>query len=149
MTDDSAKIFFQSFLQEAVVSSSGRAGMSTLCCCPSSIPLLTMASPTLQGALKDGSGEAVVVCDMPEPCRLPSLDSCQKRFLWTNKKVDLAPHLFTGLVLQAGDAEKFPQALGFKSLDLLFILFPFSSQWPSSHGPSLFSVHFCWQLGRS
>ena len=28
----------------------------------------------LQGALKDGFGEAVVVCDMPEPCKFPSLD---------------------------------------------------------------------------
>ena len=27
--------------------------------------LPTTASPTLQGALKDGSGEAVVACDMP------------------------------------------------------------------------------------
>ena len=29
-------------------------------------PLPTMASPTFQGALKGGSGEAVVACDMPE-----------------------------------------------------------------------------------
>ena len=25
--------------------------------------------------------------DMPEPCTLPSLDSCQKRFLWIHKGV--------------------------------------------------------------
>ena len=55
-----------------------------------------------------------MVCDMPEPCK--SLDSCQKRFLWTYKKVDLAPHPVVGLVLQVGDAEKFPQALDFESL---------------------------------
>ena len=30
--------------------------------------LRTTASPTLQGALKDGFGVAVVVCDMPKPC---------------------------------------------------------------------------------
>ena len=36
-------------------------------------PLPTMASPTLQGALKNGLGEAVVTCDMPEPCQFPSL----------------------------------------------------------------------------
>ena len=36
-------------------------------------PLLTTASPTLQGVLKDGFGEAVVACDMPEPCKFPSL----------------------------------------------------------------------------
>ena len=31
-------------------------------------PLPTTALPTLQGVLKDGFGEAVVACDMPEPC---------------------------------------------------------------------------------
>ena len=74
-----------------------------------------MALPTLQGALKDGLGEVVVACDMPEPCKFPSLDSCQKRFLWTHKEVDLAP--VVGLVLQAGDTEKFPR-VGFESLAL-------------------------------
>ena len=58
-----------------------------------------------------------MACDMPEPCKFPSLDSCQKRYQWTHKKVDLAPHPVVGLVLQAGDAEKFPRALGFKGLD--------------------------------
>ena len=74
-------------------------------------PLLTKASPTLQGALKDGFGEAFKACDMPEPCKYPSLDSCQKRSVWSHKEVDLAPHPVVGLVLQVGDAEKFPQAL--------------------------------------
>ena len=37
--------------------------------------------------------------------------------MWAHKEVDLAPHLGIGLVFQAGDAEKFPQALGLKSLD--------------------------------
>ena len=45
------------------------------------IPPPTKGSPCLQGALKDGFGEAVVACDMPEPCKFPSLDSCQERFL--------------------------------------------------------------------
>ena len=57
---------------------------------------------------------------MPEPRKFPSLDSCQKRFLWTHKEVDLAPRPVVGLVLQAGDTEKFPQALGFESLDPIF-----------------------------
>ena len=57
---------------------------------------------------------------MPEPCTFPTLDSCQKRFLWTHKEVDLAPHPIVGLVLQVGDAEKFPDALGFESLDPFF-----------------------------
>ena len=79
-----------------------------------------MASPTIQGALKNGFGEAVVACDMPEPSKFPFLDSCQKRFLWNHKEADLASHSVVGLVLQVGDAEKLPQALGFKSLDPFF-----------------------------
>ena len=43
-----------------------------------------------------------------------SLASFQKRFLWTHKEVDLAPHPGVGLVLQVGDTEKFPRALGFE-----------------------------------
>ena len=63
-------------------------------------PLPTTASPILQGALKDGFGEAVVVCNMPEPCKFPFLDSCQKRFLWTHEEVDLAPHPDVGPALR-------------------------------------------------
>ena len=62
-----------------------------------------MASPILPGALMDGSGQAVVACDTPEPCQFPCLDSCQKRSLWTHKEVDRAPHPVDGLVLQAGN----------------------------------------------
>ena len=68
-----------------------------------------MASPTLQGALKDVFGEAVMVCDMPELYEFPSLDTCQKRFLWTHKEVDLAPHPIVGFVLSVGDTKKFSQ----------------------------------------
>ena len=57
------------------------------------------------------------MCDMPEPCKFPSLDICSKRFLWTHNRADLVPHPVDGLVLQVGDVEKFPQALGFKGLD--------------------------------
>ena len=28
-----------------------------------------------------------MACDMPEPFKFPSLDSCQKRFLWTHREV--------------------------------------------------------------
>ena len=55
-------------------------------------------------------------CNMPESGKFPS----QKRFLWTNKEVDLAPHPVVSLVLQVGDAEKFPQALGFEGLGPCF-----------------------------
>ena len=61
--------------------------------------------------------EAALACDLPEPCKFPSLDSCQKMFLWTHKEVDLAPHPVVGLVLQVGDAEKFPRAFDFKQMD--------------------------------
>ena len=68
-----------------------------------------------------------MVFDTPEPCKFLSLDSCQKRFLWIHKEIDLAPHPGIGLVLLVGDAEKFPHALGFESLDPLFRV--------SKHGP--------------
>ena len=83
-------------------------------------PLTTTASPTLQGASKDGFREAVVVYNMPEPCKFPSLDNCQKTFLWTHDEVDYASHPVVGLVLQVGDTEKFLRALGFESLDPFF-----------------------------
>ena len=105
MTDDSAEILFQSFLQEVIVSRSG-VGRDVqflvlyiqyfLCRPRRRLPF--------QGDLKDGFG--VVACDMPEPCKFPSIDSCQRRFLWTDTEVDLASHSVVGLVLQVGDAEK-------------------------------------------
>ena len=58
--------------------------------------------------------------DIPNLCKFPSLDSCQKRSVWSHKEVDLAPHPVGGLVLQVGDAEKFPQALGFEGLGPFF-----------------------------
>ena len=61
-----------------------------------------------------------MVFDVPEPCKFLSLDSCQKRFLWTYKEVDLAPHPAVGLLLQVGDVEKIPQALGLEGLDPFF-----------------------------
>ena len=58
-------------------------------------------------------------------CKFPSLDSCQKRFLWTHREADLAPHSVIGLVLKEEDTGKFSQALGFESLDLFLSLFFF------------------------
>ena len=55
--------------------------------------------------------EAVIACDMFEPCKFPSL---------AHKDVDLASHPVVGLRLQVGDVEKFPQTLGFRSLDPFF-----------------------------
>ena len=54
-------------------------------------PLPATASPTPKRVLKDGVGDAVVT-DMSDPIEFPSLDNCQKRFLWAHKEVHLAPH---------------------------------------------------------
>ena len=61
-----------------------------------------------------------MACDMPESCKFPSLERCQKRFLWTHIEVDLAPRPVSSLVLQVGDAEKFSRALGFENLGPFF-----------------------------
>ena len=58
-----------------------------------------------------------MACNVPEPSEFPSLDSCQKKFLWAHNGVGRVPHPAIGLVLQVGIAEKFPHALGFESLD--------------------------------
>ena len=63
-----------------------------------------------------------MACDIPEPFKFPSLDSCQKRFLQTPKEVDLAPHPVVGLLLQVENTEKFPHALGFENLDFRMML---------------------------
>ena len=77
MRNDSAEILFQSFLQETLLSTVGMwAGVSTLGFVKPAFSLPTIPSSTLQGALKDGFGEAVMACDMSEPCKFPSLDSC-------------------------------------------------------------------------
>ena len=61
-----------------------------------------------------------MACDLPDSSKFPTHDSCQERFLWTHKEVDLGPHPVVGLVLKVGDAEKFLQALGFESVDPFF-----------------------------
>ena len=76
----------------------------------------------------DGFGGVVVVCDMSKLCECPSLDSCQKRFLWSHKEVDLSLHPAAGL----RGVEKFPQALDLKSLD------PFLRV--SKQGPGLIAI---------
>ena len=78
---------------------------------------------------------------MPKPCKFPSLDCSQKRFLWAHKEVDLAPHPVVCLMLQVGDAEKFRLALRFVSLDSFF----------SQRAGSLFHSHgggWRWEVTR-
>ena len=43
-----------------------------------------------------------MACDMLERCKFPSLDSFQKRSLWTHKEIDLAQHLVI-FVIPVGD----------------------------------------------
>ena len=64
-------------------------------------------------------------------CRL---SSCQTRILWTHKEVDLAPHPALDLILKVGDAEKFPQALCFESLDPFFQSQQAGSKFPRHRG---------------
>ena len=99
MKDNSAEILSQSFLQEALVSSWLGQGCPLFDDVHAASLLPTTASPTLQGAPKDGFGEVVVAYNMPESCKFLSLDCCHKRFLWTHKEVDLASHPVVGLVL--------------------------------------------------
>ena len=100
MTDNSAEILFQWFSAGGPCEQFWHGqGCPLFDVVHPAFSLLTTASPTLQGAQEDGFGEAVVSCDMPEPCKFPSLDSCQKRFLLTHKEVDLAPHPVIDLVL--------------------------------------------------
>ena len=120
--DDSAQILFHCFLSAGGHSDQFWHGQG----CPlfdvvhSAFPLPPTASSSLQGVLKDGFGEAVVVCDMPEPCKFPPFNIRQKRFLWTHTEVDLAPHPVVGLVPQVENARKFFQALDFENLDPFF-----------------------------
>ena len=85
MRDDSAEILFQSFFAgdncEQFWHGQGSPLFDVV---HPAVPLPTTASSTLRGALGVVLEEAVVVCDMPKPYEFPSLDSCQKRFLWTH-----------------------------------------------------------------
>ena len=61
-----------------------------------------------------------MACNMPDPCRFPSLDRYQKRFPWSHKEGDLAPQPVIGLVLQVGYAESFLRHLVSKARILFF-----------------------------
>ena len=70
MTDDSAKILFQCFPQEAIVNTSGM-GRDVHSLMLSIQHFL--CQPWHHPPSKVGFGEAVVVCDKPEPCKFLSL----------------------------------------------------------------------------
>ena len=121
MRDDSTEVLFPVFSEGGLCEQFWHGqGCPLFDVVHPAFPLPSMKSLTLQDALKDGFGEAVVPCDMPESCEFPALDNCQKGFLWTHREIDLAPHPVVGFVLKVGDVEKFPTALGFESLDPFF-----------------------------
>ena len=107
MMNDSAEILSQSFLQEALVSSSGMGrdvchlmfSVQHFLCRPQRRPLSKVPWRWFWGGCCQ-SLFAVVTCDMHKPGKFTSLDSCQKRFLWTYKEIGPAPYLVNGLVLQ-------------------------------------------------
>ena len=76
MRVDWAEVLFQSFLRDALVSSSGMGweGCPLLAIVYPAFPLPTVTSPVLQNAPQNGFGEAAVTRDMPELCKFPSLD---------------------------------------------------------------------------
>ena len=68
LRDDSAEILFQSFLQMALVSSSGVGrGVHTFMLSNRHFVCRPRRRPPPKDALKDGFAEAVVACDLPEP----------------------------------------------------------------------------------
>ena len=60
MRDNSAEIFLKTFTRKAPLS---RYDMGK------AFPLPTMVLPILNGALRNGFGEAVATCNMPKPCK--------------------------------------------------------------------------------
>ena len=61
-------------------------------------PLPTMLSPILPRALKDGFGEAIVACDMPEPCsKFPSLYTGMIRTGFTRPRLPFFLTHFVGI----------------------------------------------------
>ena len=67
MRDNLAEIVFQSFFAGDPCEQFWRGlGCPLFDVVHPAFPLPTTTSPTLQGPLKDGFGEAVVACDMPE-----------------------------------------------------------------------------------
>ena len=94
MGDNSAEILFQN----ALVSSSGMCRyVHSLVLSIQHFFCRLRRRPPSKGAMKDGLGEAVVACDMPESYKFPSLDtesvlsrdSLAKRILMSASEVPL------------------------------------------------------------
>ena len=90
-SNEPGKILFRCFLRKATVGSSGMGrnvhsltlSIQHFLCRPRRLPPSKMPWRMF--------GETVVARDMHEPCTFPSLDSCQKRYLWAHKEVP-SPH---------------------------------------------------------
>ena len=76
MWDASAEIFFWCFFVGGRLEQFWRGQECPFFDVHAALPLLTMVSPTLHCALKDGFGAAVMAHDMPKPCEFAFLDSC-------------------------------------------------------------------------
>ena len=82
MKDDSVEIVFQSFFAGGPCEQFWHGQRYPLFgVVHPAFSLPTTMLSILRGALKNGSEEAIVACDVPEPCMCPSLDSCENRFL--------------------------------------------------------------------
>ena len=102
---------------------------------PPAFPLLTTVLSTLQGALKDGFGKAVMAFDTHEPCKFLSLDSCQKRFLsWLGVTNQRTQSHFCALVTFNHDA--YPRLDETQGKEVIFVSkLSLSVSWisPSDH----------------
>ena len=80
MTDDSAEILFRSLSAGGPCGQfwHGQQECSLFDVVHPVFALPTTALPTFQDALKDGFREAVVVRDMPEPCKFPKTRKANK-----------------------------------------------------------------------
>ena len=94
MRDDSAEIIFRSLLQEARVSSSG---IGRDVCFLMLFIQHSLCRPRRRPPPRCPEGWSWRGCRGVWRAPTMFLGSCQKRFLWTHKGVDLAPHPVVGL----------------------------------------------------
>ena len=99
MREASADILVQSFLREAIVDNFGM-GRGIHC-----YYNIFSADHNVVRPPRCPEGRFWRGCRVTRPDHASSDDSCQKRFLWAHKEVDLVPHPVVGLVLQVGYAE--------------------------------------------
>ena len=121
MRYNSAEILFQSFLLKVLVSSSGLGrGVHSLMLSIKHFfcrPRRRLLSKVPWRMILERLSWRVAY---PETCKFPSLDTCQKRFLWTHEEVDLVLRPVVCLVLKVEDTEMFQYALGFQSWILFY-----------------------------